>query len=280
MQRPTSTPLVRDVSLLLRPDPRRWAAPTYALPSCEIETPALPAHVVALHLRGSAPVRQVLNGRSLRRPLGPGAVTIIPAFTATSWTLDGPVEFLHLYLPPELLQMAADEVGTGAAPRLAAPFGADDPLLEQLLLALRRADEAADPLYTDALRRLVVLHLLRHHAGAARPPQPGPGRSPMTRVLDFIEGNIDRPLLLADLAAVAGVSVFHFARTFKDGVGTTPHRYVLERRVARAQALLAGTRLSLTEVAAACGFANSSHFATAFRRLAAVSPRAYRQRSA
>jgi AraC family transcriptional regulator len=262
----------------------------FAIGACELETPSLADNVVALHLGGAAPVSQALGGRTVRRPLNRGQVSIIPAFERTSWAIDGPVEFLHLYLPPGLLAAAADEVGAGGggpAPTLQAPFGADDPLVEQILHALVRAEDRADPLaglYVDALVRALTLHLLRHHAGAApaRPQRPPPtlGRPALALVLDFVEANLDRPMALAELAAVAGLSVFHFARVFRRTVGATPHRYVQERRVLRARELLAGSRLPMIEVAAACGFASPSHFATTFRRFTRLAPREYRRQAA
>ena len=261
----------------------------FAAPACEIETPPLTHHVVALHLGGGAPVTRVLAGRVLRRPLRRGGVTIVPALERTSWLLEGPVEFLHLYLPPALLQQAWEETGAGAAgagPDLRAPFGGDDPLVEQILLALLDAGGAADPLaslYADSLVHSLTLHLIRAHAGAGpgrhRPPQ-ALSTPALALVLDYVEANLDQPMALVDLAAVAGLSVFHFARVFRRSVGQTPHRYVMRRRVEAARHLLADGGEPIIEVAAACGFVSPNHFATAFRRLAGVSPREYRRRQA
>ena len=139
-------------------------------------------------------------------------------------------------------------------------------------------------LYLDALLQLLALHLAREYvvAGVA-PPVPVRGAPPsvhLARALDYIEANLDREVRLADLAAVAGLSLFHFARAFKAQLGVPPHRYVLERRIERARRLLADRRRPVIEVAAACGFASPSHFATAFRRQSGMSPRAYRRQQA
>jgi AraC family transcriptional regulator len=261
----------------------------FAAPACGIETPPLTHHVVALHLGSDAPVTRGLAGRVVRRSLRRGAVTIVPALERTSWLLEGPDEFLHLYLPPVLLRQAWDETGAGAAdagPDLRAPFGGNDSLVEQILLALLDAGGAADPfagLYANSVVHALTLHLIRAHAGAGpgrhRPPRALPTPA-LALVLDYVEVNLDRPMALADLAAVAGLSVFHFARVFRRSVGQTQHRYVKQRRVdAARRRLAAGTREPIIEVAAACGFASPSHFASAFRRLAGVSPREYRRRA-
>ena len=94
----------------------------------------------------------------------------------------------------------------------------------------------------------------------------------LRRVLDFIEAGIAGPLPLADLARVAGMSRFHFARAFAASTGSPPHRYVLGRRVARAITAL-DKNLSGEDVAMECGFANVSHMGHHMRRVTGVTPR-------
>ena len=100
----------------------------------------------------------------------------------------------------------------------------------------------------------------------------------LRRVLDFIEANLTQDIALADLAAEAGLSMFHFARVFKQAVGVTPYHFVRDRRIDRARALLLDESLDLCHVAAACGFANQSHFTAAFSKIAGVSPGRFRRR--
>jgi AraC family transcriptional regulator len=85
---------------------------------------------------------------------------------------------------------------------------------------------------------------------------------------------MDQNIEFESLAATAELSLYHFAHTFKQSEGTTPHAFVLERRLARARELLARTDLSLSEVAFAVGFADQSHFA--FAKWIGVSPGQFR----
>jgi AraC family transcriptional regulator len=94
-------------------------------------------------------------------------------------------------------------------------------------------------------------------------------------VLDYLNDNLAGSVALADLAAVARVSVFHFARQFRGAVGASPHQYVIRLRVERAKELMRQGRLSLAQVAAAVGFADQSHFNRHFKRLAGVTPRQF-----
>jgi AraC-like DNA-binding protein len=78
------------------------------------------------------------------------------------------------------------------------------------------------------------------------------------------------------LAGIAGLSVFHFAREFKQSTGVTPHEYLVQRRVKRAQNMLARTDFSLSDVALASGFSDQSHLTRHFRRMLGTTPREFR----
>jgi AraC-like DNA-binding protein len=77
--------------------------------------------------------------------------------------------------------------------------------------------------------------------------------------------------------AIAGLSVFHFAREFKHSAGVTPHYYLVRRRVERAQELLAGSDLSLSEIAFTTGFSDQSHFTRHFRHMIGMTPGQFRR---
>jgi transcriptional regulator GlxA family with amidase domain len=68
----------------------------------------------------------------------------------------------------------------------------------------------------------------------------------------------------------------HFARQFKQSSGVTPHHYLTQKRVARAQEMLAQTDLSLSEIACAAGFSDQSHLARHFRYMLGTTPREFR----
>ena len=82
---------------------------------------------------------------------------------------------------------------------------------------------------------------------------------------------------MKQLAAVACLSPYHFARQFKRATGLPPHQYVILRRVDRAKQLLqAGTNLSLAEVALRAGFSDQSQFSHHFKRLVGATPGQFR----
>jgi transcriptional regulator of acetoin/glycerol metabolism len=100
--------------------------------------------------------------------------------------------------------------------------------------------------------------------------------SAVRRVKEHVEAHLSESVDLAQMAGVAGLSLFHFAREFRRATGVTPHNYLIRRRVERAQDLLARTDLDLSDVALAVGFFDQSHMARRFRRILGMSPRKFR----
>src|SRR5215813_6768236 len=98
----------------------------------------------------------------------------------------------------------------------------------------------------------------------------------LRRVREFIEANLAENISIQELGAIAGLSMYHFARAFKQSVGMPPHAYLVQRRVQRVQDLLTATDLPLSEIALAAGFADQSHCARRFRQHIGVTPGSYR----
>jgi AraC family transcriptional regulator len=96
-------------------------------------------------------------------------------------------------------------------------------------------------------------------------------------VIEHIHENLDAELSLDQLAAVARMSPYRFARLFKDSTGLPPHQYVIARRVERAKELLRGRDgLPLADVAVEAGFSSQSHFTRHFKRFVGTTPRQFR----
>lgn len=97
------------------------------------------------------------------------------------------------------------------------------------------------------------------------------------KVAEAIEERLSEPLPLAELARLVNLSPYHFARAFKRSFGVPPHRYHVMRRIERAKIMLAEPMFTITDIAVALGFAETSSFSAAFRKATGQSPSEYRR---
>lgn len=111
--------------------------------------------------------------------------------------------------------------------------------------------------------------------GRRRSPSLAPSR--LLRVLDLIEARLADRLTLDDLARAACLSPFHFSRLFRAATGRTPHRFLVEWRIAAAQAMLRERHVALVEVAMDAGFGSQATFTRAFRKITGLTPGQYRE---
>ena len=217
-------------------------------------------------------------------PTAKGAIAMQP-FEGADWRFECPVTFVHFYVPFGLIAAVCDSLfGRELAHAdLRMASGITDETLCGTVQSIRRQLASMEPtnLILDSWAVMLSEILVRRFTGHAHRHVRGtsgkiPARS-IAHVIDLIEAHIDQDLDLTSLADVAAMSVFHFARRFRETVGVSPHAYVLSRRVRRAEDMLKRGESSLADVAAACGFASQAHFTTAFRRHAGVTPGEYRR---
>ena len=220
----------------------------------------------------------------------PGQILLTPdrAPGISRWPGSPPISTLEIGIPAPALSRAAEELygksDLDLGPLCQAPL--EDMLISQALLGLWSPGDGAAPprLLVDHCIELIVLQLVRrafeHRKGPARGGRTALAPWALKRVIDLVEARLDDELSLAELAGAARLSASHFARAFKRTTGVAPYRYLLTRRIGRAQSLLADTRLPIIEVAARCGYSDPGHFATLFRRETGYSPRQYRKETA
>ena len=209
---------------------------------------------------------------------------MIPSGQSFSATLDGTAEQLAIYLDPSLVVRAAAESRSRAPSdvEVVERFLPGDPVISSIglaLLAELESEGLSGRLYAESLANLLAVHLLRHYTASRTTDlrfTGGLSGKKLKQVTTLIAENYEGDLSLADLAGVAGMSTFHFAREFKRTTGTTPHQYLIKFRVERAKALLTGSEIPLVEVSSRSGFSHQSHFTRLFRRLTGTTPQSYR----
>jgi AraC family transcriptional regulator len=247
----------------------------------------LPQHTICLLLRDCQTERRVNGGKLHCHHARRGEVIVFPA-TLEHWVRwQEQAEFLLLFLDPDLLTRVSDELASRhSVEMMASEQERADPLLLQVVLALKaEIDEgmvASSSLYAESLTTTLAAHLLRHYT-VWKPPSQGTGQthpaSTLRHVIEYIHDNLDQPLTLAELSQVAGMSPYHFARTFKQTTGVPPHQYVLNARVERARGLLLQGKLTIAEIASQVGFFDQSHLTRSIKRLVGVTPKSLLRQS-
>jgi AraC family transcriptional regulator len=150
------------------------------------------------------------------------------------------------------------------------------------LTALKLKSHFEQPLsraYAEALSIVLAHELSRINGRAIAQYTPSGGLAGwrQKRLREYIAAHLVDEISLIDLAAIAQLSIFHFARAFKQSFGDPPHRYLMGRRIQLAKSLLENRARSVTEIALAVGFANSACLTAAFRRSVGATPTAYRR---
>ena len=134
-------------------------------------------------------------------------------------------------------------------------------------------------LYADLLSLRLASVLLARHAASPVPPtamRGGLSSRSLRMCLEFVTDNLHRQIRLADVARVADLSQFHFARLFRETTGQTPYQYHLQQRICRAKYLLRTTSSSIEEIGATVGFASLASFSRSFTSQEGISPRSWR----
>ncbi len=211
---------------------------------------------------------------------GPDRFCLMPKESESSWDIRDDLSFVHLYCTDEHLR----EIGEKIWDRSPAAFTLDEKTFSQdeRITALYRHfllgsdwHQQANQLTLSTASTLLLTHLIQHYSNVQwRLPGVKGGLAPVVlrRVLDWIEAHLAQPLLLADLAAEAALSEYHFARMFRQSMGLAPHQYVMQRRMAQAKRQIINSDLPLTDIALACGFNSASHFSNRFRAVYGITP--------
>jgi AraC-like DNA-binding protein len=171
-----------------------------------------------------------------------------------------------LYVAPHLIQAA---LGDAVLPFVRAAVSDDGRLRAAILAALDDGDVALEDLQFDQ----IIVQLADALAAQDRPPRAlgAPHRRAAHRARDYLEETLLAPVASETLAQLAGLTRFALTRHFRACFGTSPHRYVVMRRLERARAMIeAGA--SLADAALDSGFADQSHMTRHFRKTYGVSP--------
>jgi AraC-like DNA-binding protein len=182
-----------------------------------------------------------------------------------------------LYVSQQVVDECRDkEAGLDMAAYFSQPVVRDAAMGRALTRAIAAAGQTQESLRAEELTRDMLVRLLQRYGErrSSGDETKSTGMARMVRIRDYLRSHFDQDITVDALAREAGLSRVHLTRAFARQFGVPPHIYLNAVRLERAQAgMLAGQ--SLAEVAAACGFADQSHFSRRFKGSVGLSPGAW-----
>lgn len=166
---------------------------------------------------------------------------------------------------------------------IGADKGNGDPVIQQLIALLDPALEGRQPApegFTPqpvlAMHEYMVTTCSREN-GESRSLTGVLAPWHLRRVQEYMFAHLAEGILLDQIAGQCGLSVNHFVRAFRRSTGTTPHRWLMLQRLKGAMRLMQERRLTLAEIAAACGFCDQSHLTRVFTVRLGITPGQFRR---
>jgi AraC family transcriptional regulator len=259
------------------------AASRFRMGKLDITLPALGAPTFGVNYGLDMRLERTIHGRRVHGRGAAGHLSILPPDAETRWVFEEPGDvalvFLNRQLFDQAVEVAADRdpAHVEVVPR----FVIRDLVLERI--AHRLLKEIAEPdasrLLTEEIAQELASHLIDSHCNIVhpRPRMRGYTMAPgkLRRAQEFIIANLHADMSLEDIAGAAGMSLFHFAKSFKDATGRSPHQFLTELRLQHARSLLHDTTLSIGQIAKAVGLSHG-RFTAVFARELGMTPSEFR----
>jgi AraC family transcriptional regulator len=271
-----------------------WSTPLAELRSygrCAISGRVAPTAEIAIVLGGSrkGTAAYKIGGNWRSAHLTPGCIWLKPTGGTydEAYVSSPKVRVVVLYLPTAVFMQLNDDYSLSTAPdrSIRCEGGVRDEVINQIglsILSEMMNPTAAGRMFVETSSLLLAARLVHAHLDVAlvRLPIESQHRLDdrrLRRVLDYVEEHLSDDIAVADLANIACLSIFHFTRAFSSAIGTPPHRYVSQKRLEWAKAMITARDTSIVETAFMCRFSSQSSFTRAFRRATGMTPAEYRR---
>lgn len=277
-----------EVQLLRESAPLRWRGLYASLVQespWSADLPAASTAGIAYCVSKASPVARTLSRVRREEVLRPQQFSLLPGQSTSRWAISGRPRILHLYVHDAIFRQVADELYGSASPlrELIPRLCTHDPVIARLAettIELLCEGDTASRYQADHLAYLLAGRLLSHHSSLT-PRKSGAVPAPRThrwrRLLDHIEDHLADDLSLEVMAERAGMPVTQLWRSFRAHLGTSPHQYILQRRLEHARRLLEDGTEPIAEIAVQAGFSSQSHLASAFRKYFQITPAQHRR---
>ena len=195
-------------------------------------------------------------------------------------------DYVHYSVPRKGLDDIAEDLGFGRVSDYRLAVLEDDLVVAQItksiLPFLGRSDRLS-VLALDQFSLVLGAHLLQQYGvlqKTARRSKGGLAPWQKRRASELLHENMHSQIRLSDIARECGLSVSHFARSFKTSFGVSTHQWLMQHRIDHAKELMGQTSMSLIDIAIQSGFNDQAAFTRTFHQLVGVSPGRWRRRYA
>jgi AraC-like DNA-binding protein len=192
-------------------------------------------------------------------------------------------DYVHYSVPREGLDDIAEDAGFGRVRDYRLAVLEDDLVVAQItksILPFLGRSDGPSVLALDQFSLILGAHLVQRYGVIEKTAQASKGGlAPWQkrRAREILHENLHGCIRLHEIASECGLSVSHFARSFKISFGISAHQWLIQHRVEHAKELMYGTGMSLMEIAIHSGFHDQAAFTRAFQQLVGISPGRWRR---
>lgn len=240
-------------------------------------------HTVTIQIAGKCRITHLKNRSVRTETVFPGSVSVLPAGLQYGGQTSASEKVINIHLDRSLVErVAGDEFGTRRI-EIVPQFNRSDARIFHIgavLQAELAAGNDTGRLFGESLGVALAAHLLKNYSSGEMLVRNYVGGLPkykLRRATEHINDCLGEDVTLAELADSAGMSIYYFARLFKQSTRRTPQQYIIEQKINRAKQLLSETDSAVTDIAYRLGFATPSHFTMLFKRLTGTTPTAFRK---
>jgi AraC-like DNA-binding protein/mannose-6-phosphate isomerase-like protein (cupin superfamily) len=209
--------------------------------------------------------------------INPGDITLFnPRDVHSCEQVDGKtLDYRCINIQPEIMKKTVLEITRQEFfPSFSQPVLYHSELAGSLQELHRMICEGETDFIKEELYLFLIGHLIQEYSGSMTAPLSEDSSSEFSSICDYLEENYAKSITLDELSKLAGMSKYHFLRSFTRQNGITPYSYLQTIRISKAKKLLE-QGISSVEVALRTGFSDQSHFSNFFKKLIGVTPRQY-----
>ncbi|MEM8774687.1 MAG: AraC family transcriptional regulator [Pseudomonadota bacterium] len=254
------------------------------VPAGHYPDPPVSDYALQYIVKGNSHASIDLGANRFQGVIQRGRFIFAPPATSTDYEVFGQFSLVILGLASEIFEQAQSTLNSGSLSDLEKLHTMDfkDPLVQQIAIALWSEAEAGNPqgaLYADHMTYALAAQMLKlsDRVGPQETKAKPLDDVSFEKVRVALEDQLDERVTLTDLAAIVGMDVYQFSRSFRARTGQSPYNYFMGERIKRVEGMLSKTSLPLADIAYACGFSSQSHMTSAFSKAYGTSPGVYRR---